>query len=49
MILETLVDAFQGELETELFDALEDTFNGPGGLTVRQSCSRVCTLPCQTR
>ena len=31
VILETLVDAFQGELEMELFDSLEDTFNGPGG------------------
>ena len=30
MILETLADAFQGEHETELFDALEDTFCGYG-------------------
>ena len=30
VILETLADAFQGEHETELFDALEDTFFGPG-------------------
>ena len=30
VILETLADAFRGEHETELFDALEDTFNGPG-------------------
>ena len=30
VILQTLVDAFQGEHETELFDALEDTFCGPG-------------------
>ena len=29
VILETLADAFQGEHETELFDALEDTFYGP--------------------
>ena len=28
--LDTLAEAFQGEHETELFDALEDTFNGPG-------------------
>ena len=30
VILGTLAEAFQGERETELFDALEDTFNGPG-------------------
>ena len=30
LILETLADAFQGEHKTELFDALEDTFCGPG-------------------
>ena len=30
MILETLADAFQGEHETELFDALEDTLYGLG-------------------
>ena len=30
VILDTLADAFQGEHETELFDALEDTFYGPG-------------------
>ena len=30
MILDTLAEAFQGEHETELFDALEDTFYGPG-------------------
>ena len=30
VILETLADAFQGEHETELFDALEDTTFGPG-------------------
>ena len=30
VILDTLAEAFQGEHETELFDALEDTFNGPG-------------------
>ena len=30
VILETPADAFQGEHETELFDALEDTFYGPG-------------------
>ena len=30
LILETLADVFQGEHETELFDALEDTFCGPG-------------------
>ena len=29
-ILDTLAEAFQGEHETELFDALEDTFYGPG-------------------
>ena len=26
VILDTLAEAFQGEHETELFDALEDTF-----------------------
>ena len=30
VILETLADAFQGEHETELFDALEDTLYGLG-------------------
>ena len=30
VILDTLAEAFQGEHETELFDALEDTFHGPG-------------------
>ena len=30
VILDTLAEAFQGELETELFDALEDTFCIPG-------------------
>ena len=30
VILDTLAEAFQGEHETELFDALEDTFYGPG-------------------
>ena len=30
MILDTLTEASQGEHETELFDALEDTFCGPG-------------------
>ena len=30
VILDTLTEAFQGEHETELFDALEDTFYGPG-------------------
>ena len=30
MILDTLAEAFQGEHETELFYALEDTFYGPG-------------------
>ena len=30
VISETLADAFQGEHETVLFDALEDTFNGLG-------------------
>ena len=30
VILDTLAEAFQGERETELFDALEDTFYGPG-------------------
>ena len=29
MILDTLAEAFQGEQETELFDALKDTFYGP--------------------
>ena len=29
LILDTLAEAFQGEHETELFDALEDTFYGP--------------------
>ena len=29
-MLEILADAFQGEHETELFDALEDTFYGLG-------------------
>ena len=29
-MLDTLAEAFQGEHETELFDALEDTFYGPG-------------------
>ena len=29
VILDTLAEAFQGEHETELFDALEDTFYGP--------------------
>ena len=30
VILDTLAEAFQGEHETELFDALEDTYCGPG-------------------
>ena len=30
VILDTLAEAFQGEHETELFDALEDTFYGLG-------------------
>ena len=30
VILDALAEAFQGEHETELFDALEDTFYGPG-------------------
>ena len=30
VILDTLAEAFQGEHERELFDALEDTFYGPG-------------------
>ena len=30
MILDTSAEAFQGEHATELFDALEDTFHGPG-------------------
>ena len=30
VILDTLAEAFQGEHETELFDALEDTFYRPG-------------------
>ena len=30
VILDTLAEAFQGEHATELFDALEDTFYGPG-------------------
>ena len=30
VILDTLAEAFQGEHETELSDALEDTFYGPG-------------------
>ena len=30
LILDTLVEAFQCEHERELFDALEDTFYGPG-------------------
>ena len=30
VILDTLAEAFQGEHETELFDALKDTFYGPG-------------------
>ena len=30
MILDTLAEAFQGEHKTELVDALEDTFYGPG-------------------
>ena len=30
VILETPADAFQSEHETELFDALEGTFHGPG-------------------
>ena len=30
IVLDTLAEAFQGEHETELFDALEDTFYGPG-------------------
>ena len=30
VILDTLAEAFQGEQGTELFDALEDTFHGPG-------------------
>ena len=29
VILDTLAEAFQGEHETELLDALEDTFHGP--------------------
>ena len=29
VILDTLAEAFQGEHETELFDALQDTFYGP--------------------
>ena len=31
VILDTLTEAFQGEHETELFDALEDTFHGHFG------------------
>ena len=30
VILDILAEAVQGEQETELFDALEDTFHGPG-------------------
>ena len=30
VILDTLAKAFQGEHETELFDAMDDTFHGPG-------------------
>ena len=30
VILDSLAEAFQGEHETELFDALDDTFYGPG-------------------
>ena len=30
VILDTLAEAFQGEHETELLDALENTFYGPG-------------------
>ena len=30
VILDTLAETFQGEHETELFDALVDTFYGPG-------------------
>ena len=37
VILETLAEAFQGEHETELFDALEDTFCGLAGRRVRDS------------
>ena len=39
VILDTLAEAFQGEHETELFDALEDTFCGPG----RQKREIPCT------
>ena len=37
MILDTLAEAFQGEHETELFDALEYTFYQPG----RKKCERL--------
>ena len=37
VILDTLAEAFQGEHDTELFDALEDTFYGPGRKKVRDS------------
>ena len=37
VILDTLAEAFQGQHETELFDALEDTFYGPG----RKKCERL--------
>ena len=30
MIMDTLAEAFEGEHETGLFDALEDIFHGPG-------------------
>ena len=35
VILDTLAEAFQGEHETELSDALEDTFYGPAVKRVR--------------
>ena len=45
-ILDTLAEAFQGQHETELSDALEDTFYGPG----RKKCERLrdCALRVQS-
>ena len=37
VILDTLAEAFQGEQERELFDALQDTFYGLAGTRVRGS------------
>ena len=41
VILDTLAETFQGEHETDLFDALKDTFYGPG--RKKGETPRLCT------